>query len=100
MRRVSKMLDRKFQIASTHANVETRFPRMRPRRTRRTENLRALVRETELDMRDFIYPLFVVHGNDVREEISSMPGVFHLSLDQLAREIEEVSALRIPGIIL
>lgn len=72
----------------------------RPRRLRRTEALRALARETKLDPRDFIYPLFVVHGRAVKEEIHSMPGVYHLSLDSLAREVEEVSALGIPAILL
>ncbi|MBI3537494.1 MAG: porphobilinogen synthase, partial [Chloroflexi bacterium] len=76
------------------------FPRARPRRLRRTENVRALVRETEINARDFIYPLFVVHGNNVRAEIISMPGVFHQSLDVLARDVEEISELKIPGIIL
>ncbi|MGB8648908.1 MAG: porphobilinogen synthase, partial [Anaerolineae bacterium] len=78
----------------------TRFPRVRARRLRRTENLRALVRETELNARDFIYPLFVVHGKDVREEISSMPGVYHLSLDHLAREVEEIGKVGVRSIIL
>ncbi len=73
---------------------------VRMRRLRRTENLRALVCETEVNVRDFIYPLFVVHGTDVREEIASMPGVYHQSLDVLAREIEEVSGLGIPAVIL
>ncbi len=77
-----------------------RFPRVRPRRLRRTENLRALVREAEVTVRDFIYPLFVVHGKNVHEEIASMPGVYHLSLDMLAREIEEVGALGILAVIL
>ncbi len=62
--------------------------------------MRALVRETELDARDFIYPLFVVHGTGVHEEISAMPGVYHLSPDMLAREVEEISKLGIPSIIL
>jgi porphobilinogen synthase len=78
----------------------TRFPRVRPRRLRRTENLRALVRETELNVRDFVYPLFIVHGSDVKEEISSMPDVYHLSVDHLAREVEELSALAIKSILL
>jgi porphobilinogen synthase len=78
----------------------TRFPRVRPRRLRRTENLRALVRETNLSVSDFIYPLFVVHGHDVQEEISSMPGVYHLSPDCLAREVEELSGLGVKSIIL
>src|SRR4051812_7832965 len=67
--------------------------RVRPRRLRRTANLRALVRETQLSVNDLIYPLFVVHGNHVREEIGSMPGVYHLSVDELEREIERISGL-------
>jgi porphobilinogen synthase len=78
----------------------TRFPRVRPRRLRRTEYVRALVRETELNASDFIYPLFIVHGSQVREEISSMPGVYHLSPDQLAREVEEISVSGIKSILL
>lgn len=74
--------------------------RVRPRRLRRTANLRDLVREIELDTRDFVYPLFVVHGQDVREEISLMPDVFHLSLDQLQKEIAEISALNLRGVLL
>ncbi len=62
--------------------------------------MRALVRETELNVRDFIYPLFIVHGSNVREEIASMPGVYHESPDVFAREIEEVSALGIPSVLL
>jgi porphobilinogen synthase len=95
------MLEQTIQIATpTESTSATRFPRTRMRRLRRTENLRALARETELSPRDFIYPLFVVHGKGIREEIASMPGVYHLSLDELAREIEEVSALGILAAIL
>lgn len=93
------MLEQKIQPAVPTESV-THFPRVRPRRMRRTENLRALVRETEVNARDFIYPLFVVHGTNRREEIGSIPGVYHLSLDVLAREIEGVSALGIPAVIL
>ncbi|MGE5139148.1 MAG: porphobilinogen synthase, partial [Rudaea sp.] len=88
------------EIDLTTPATGTRFPRVRPRRLRRTETLRALVRETQLDVRDFIYPLFVVHGSNVREEISSMPGVYHLSPDSLAREVEELSKLGLKSIIL
>jgi porphobilinogen synthase len=70
------------------------------RRLRRTEALRALVRETRLSPSDFVYPLFVTHGEDVREEISSMPGQYHLSLDQLAREADELRSLGIPAVLL
>jgi porphobilinogen synthase len=95
------MLKQEIRLAApTEAASTDHFPRVRPRRTRRTENVRALVRETELTARDFVYPLFIVHGSNVREEIASMPGVYHLSLDMLAREIEEVSALGIPSVLL
>ena len=70
------------------------------RRLRRTESLRRLVRETALSPADFVYPLFVVHGQDVREEIPSMPGQYHLSLDRLAAEAEELRSLGIPAVLL
>ena len=92
------MLEPEIQLATPKAAA--RFPHTRMRRMRRTENLRALARETELNARDFVYPLFIVHGTNVREEIGSMPGVYHESPDVLAREIEEVSALGIPGVLL
>lgn len=74
--------------------------RERPRRLRRTAALRALVRENEVSVHDLIYPLFVVHGNNVRDEIPSMPGVYHFSTDGLAREIEHISALGITAVML
>jgi len=67
---------------------------------RRTETLRKMVRETVLDANDLIYPLFVLPGEGVRNEVSSMPGVFQLSLDQLPTEIDELKALGIPAVIL
>jgi porphobilinogen synthase len=76
------------------------FPTVRLRRLRTTANLRAMVRETTLSPANFICPLFVVHGRDVHEEIPSMPGVYHQSIDHLAREIDELAALRIPAVIL
>ncbi len=95
------MLEQRIAMATPiESEGAAGFPRVRARRMRRTENLRALARETRMDVRDFIYPLFVVHGSQVREEIGAMPGVYHQSLDMLAREIEEVSALGIPGILL
>ncbi len=95
------MLRENIQLATRDESpAGARFPTTRMRRMRRTENLRALARETELNARDFVYPLFIVHGTNVREEISSMPGVYHESPDVLAREIEEVSALGIPGVLL
>jgi porphobilinogen synthase len=71
------------------------FPVSRPRRLRRTGALRDLVRETTLDPGDFIYPLFVRHGEGIRHEIASMPGNYHLSVDML---IEEVGAARADGV--
>ncbi|WP_050181199.1 porphobilinogen synthase [Domibacillus robiginosus] len=72
----------------------------RHRRLRQTANMRALVRETQLHVNDFIYPLFVAEGEGIRNEVPSMPGVFQLSLDQLNQEIDEVIELGIKSIIL
>jgi porphobilinogen synthase len=76
-------------------------PIQRPRRRRRTEALRRLVREHELTPGDLIQPVFVVHGTGVEREIESMPGVRHLSVDaSLDREAERIQALGIPAVIL
>jgi porphobilinogen synthase len=75
-------------------------PFRRLRRTRMTEALRSMVRETELSPQDFIYPLFVVPGTKFRKEIGSMPGVFQLSVDELVRECVDVKSLAIPAVIL
>jgi porphobilinogen synthase len=76
------------------------FPVGRQRRTRMNPLLRSMVRETELSKNDFIYPLFVVPGKNVRKEVSSMPGVYQLSIDMLIRECAEVKSLGIPAVIL
>lgn len=76
------------------------FPAERPRRLRRTERLRALVRETRVTPDRLIYPLFVAPGEGVRREIGSLPGCFHLSPDQAAAEAQEVERLGIAGVIL
>lgn len=76
------------------------FPVIRQRRMRMKAPLRAMVRETALSVTDFIYPLFVVSGTRVRKEVSSMPGVFQLSIDQIVTECKEVHALGIPAVIL
>ena len=76
------------------------FPVDRPRRLRRTEALRGLVRETRLSAAGFIYPMFVCPGNRVRKEVSSMPGIYQQSADQIVEECREVEALGIPGVIL
>jgi porphobilinogen synthase len=70
------------------------------RRLRRSEALRDLVRETRLSPRDFVYPLFVAHGDNVRREIESMPGQYQLSLDQLPAEANELRSLGIPAVLL
>jgi porphobilinogen synthase len=82
---------------SQHTQQES-FRRLR--RTRMTAALRSMVRETELAVNDFIYPLFVVTGKNIRKEISSMPGVFQLSIDELVKECVEVKNLGIPAVIL
>jgi porphobilinogen synthase len=76
------------------------FPQNRMRRLRRTEPLRALVRETALDPGDLIYPLFICPGQGVRNAVSSMPGVFNLSVDEAVREAEEAALLGIGGLLL
>lgn len=76
------------------------FPTIRHRRLRGSAALRGMVRETVLTANDFIYPVYVVHGTGIREEIRSMPGVFHYSLDRLEEEIREIASLGIPSIML
>jgi porphobilinogen synthase len=76
------------------------FPAERPRRLRSSERLRRMVRETRLTPDRLIYPLFVVPGEGVRREIGSLPGCFHLSVDEAAREARAVEALGIAGVIL
>ena len=76
------------------------FPTERPRRLRRTPRLRALVRETRVTPDRLIYPLFVVPGEGARREIPSLPGCFHLSVEEAAREAREVESLGIAGVIL
>ncbi len=78
----------------------TNFPQLRLRRLRRTESLRALFRETHIGINNMVYPLFVVEGSGVKQEIASMPGVFRFSVDKLQREVEEVTGLGIPAVIL
>ncbi len=76
------------------------FPKYRPRRLRANETIRSMVRETTLSPVDFIYPLFVKPGRGKRDEVSSMPGVFQLSVDMLPAEIDELRTLGIPAVIL
>jgi porphobilinogen synthase len=76
------------------------FPVYRPRRLRKNETLRRMVRETKLSSDDFIYPLFVTPGRKVRKEISSMPGVAQLSVDLAVEEAREAHRLGIPAVLL
>jgi porphobilinogen synthase len=75
------------------------FPTNRMRRMRRTESLRALVRETALEPGDLIYPLFICPGEGVRNPVSSMPGVFNVSVDEAVREAEEAAKLGTGGLL-
>lgn len=72
----------------------------RPRRLRMNANIRGLVKETSITVNDLIYPLFVVEGNGIKNEIPSMPGVYHFSSDRLLEELAEVQSLGIPGVLL
>ncbi|HHY80195.1 MAG TPA: porphobilinogen synthase [Thermoanaerobacter sp.] len=72
----------------------------RPRRLRMNSILREMIRETSLNVGDLIYPLFVVPGDNIKEEIDSMPGVYHFSIDLLVEEVKEVRDLGIPAILL
>ena len=76
------------------------FPTVRMRRLRKTESLRRLVREHHLRVDDLIYPLFVVPGTNVKQEIGSLPGCYHLSVDRLVEECKAVHGLGIPGVLL
>ena len=76
------------------------FPDIRLRRVREQPAIRALVRETRLSPSNFIYPLFVTHGQGIKEPIEPMPGCFHLSLDLLAEEVQEIVDLGIPAVLL
>lgn len=75
-------------------------PAVRPRRLRASQTVRDLVCETRLDLKSMIYPLFVVEGKGIKNEISSMPGVYQWSTDQLAAEVREIQSLGVPAVIL
>jgi len=77
-----------------------KFPEYRPRRLRKNEIFRRMIRETHLGPEDLILPLFVCPGKSVRKPILSMPGNFQLSIDQLIEEVKEAKSLGIPGVIL
>ena len=72
----------------------------RHRRLRQTANMRALVRENYIRLEDFIYPIFVIEGQNIKNEISSMPGIYQFSLDRLSEEMDEVVSLGIKSVLL
>ena len=76
------------------------FPEYRPRRLRKNEALRSLIRETHLHASQFVYPLFIMPGKKIRQEIPSMPGVYRISVDQLGGEAKELLQLGINSVIL
>ncbi len=76
------------------------FPEYRPRRLRKNENFRRMIRENSLSVDDLILPLFVTFGKNKKNEISSMPGQYQLSVDNLAKEAKEIYDLGIPAVIL
>jgi porphobilinogen synthase len=76
------------------------FPQQRLRRTRRTASLRNLVRETRLSPQDFVYPIFVTAGEDVKNPIASMPGIFQLSINHAVAEAQRAQELGIPAVLL
>ena len=86
-----------FRRKDVHASDA---PMRRMRRLRRTPALRGLVRETSLAARDFVYPLFVMHGRGAQQEIPSMPEVYQWSPDRLAAEAESIAKLGIPAVLL
>jgi porphobilinogen synthase len=76
------------------------FPAYRPRRLRKNENLRRLIRETKLSIDDLVYPLFAVEGKGVKKPIHSMPGNFQMSVDHLLKEVKAAKDLGIPAVLL
>jgi porphobilinogen synthase len=93
---MSRLEDAKVGLLPTTGTSRvTRF-----RRLRMTDALRSMVRETELSRNDFIYPLFVVPGNKFKKEVSSMLGVYQMSIDEIVRECVDVKSIGIPAVIL
>lgn len=71
---------------------------LRPRRLRKNEAIRSMVRENTVSIKDFIYPIFVVPGRKVKEEISSLPGCYHFSVDEALKEVERAAKVGIPAV--
>ena len=72
--------------------------KLRPRRMRLNEHIRSMVRETSVSVKNFVYPIFVVPGVNVKEEIASMPGCYHLSVDKAVEQAKEIFELGIPSV--
>ncbi|MCQ3932575.1 MAG: porphobilinogen synthase [Chloroflexi bacterium] len=88
-------------MTQTQSEITTGVtPVIRPRRLRRTQALRRMVRETSLSPDDFIYPLFIRHGHDIQQPIRSMPGQFQWSIDRVVGEVRSAYQLSIPAVIL
>ncbi len=84
----------------SYSLLDSRFPHHRPRRLRRDEFSRNLVRENQLSVNDLIYPCFVLEGNNQRQSVESMPGVERMSIDLLLKEVAIINKLGIPAIAL
>src|SRR3981081_1439641 len=80
--------------------IMSNFPTVRMRRTRQNEQVRALVRETHLNVDPLMYPLFIAEGLDEPKEISAMPGIMQWPLEHLGREIERIANLGIQSVLL
>ena len=76
------------------------FPEVRMRRLRRTQNIRNMVQEVQLNMNDYIYPIFVIEGQDIKNEIPSMPGIYQFSLDHLLEEVRRAVDVGVIAIML
>jgi len=76
------------------------FPEYRPRRLRKNENFRRLIRETKLSVDDLVFPLFATYGKGVKKPIASMPGNFQMSVDHLVKEVQRTKDLGIPAVLL
>jgi len=97
---MTERLLRDTDVPSRTPHVPGGFPVRRGRRTRRTENLRRMVRETVLDIADMIYPLFIAETVSAPEEVSSMPGIAQFPVARVAAEAERVARLGIPAVLL
>ena len=76
------------------------FPTTRLRRLRGTNTLRRMIQETRVSTSDLVFPIFVTHGQNIRTEVPSMPGIYQISLDHLSKEIREIALLGIEAVLL